>query len=37
MLQAAVDCYNERIKDFILLAYARPQLQEIGLFAHLRS
>ena len=35
MAEAAVAAYNERIKDAILLAYARPQLADLGLLRHL--
>jgi Fe-S-cluster containining protein len=35
MARAAVAAYNERIKDVILLAYARERLGELGLLGHL--
>lgn len=31
MARAAVDSYNERIKDAVLLEYARPRLESLGL------
>jgi hypothetical protein len=31
MRQAAVDVYNERIRDAVLLAHARPQLEALGI------
>jgi Fe-S-cluster containining protein len=31
MAVAAVDSYNQRIKDAVLLEYARPQLDQLGL------
>ena len=35
MAAAAVACYNERIKDAILLTFARPELTRLGLTYHL--
>jgi Fe-S-cluster containining protein len=31
MLNATVDSYNQRIRDFILLEYARPELESLGI------
>ncbi len=36
MVAAAVDSYNERIKDAVLLAYAEARLAELGLMQLLR-
>ncbi len=36
MAQAAVDAYNERIKDLVLLEYAAEPLTKLGLVRHLR-
>ena len=36
LVRAVVDAYNERIKDVILLALAKPELAELGLTQHLR-
>ena len=36
MTIAAVASYNERIKDFVILAYARERLVDLGLARHLR-
>jgi Fe-S-cluster containining protein len=36
MVVAAVAAYNERIKDFVILAYARERLVDLGLARHLR-
>ncbi len=36
MVTAAVDCYNERVKDLVLLAYARERLAELELLDHLQ-
>ena len=35
MAASAVACYNERIKDAILLTFARPALEQLGLTDHL--
>jgi Fe-S-cluster containining protein len=35
MAQVAVAGYNERIKDWVLLAYAKDKLQELGLIDYL--
>ncbi|MBI5508619.1 MAG: YkgJ family cysteine cluster protein [Deltaproteobacteria bacterium] len=37
MAAGAVAAYNETIKDFILLSYARAALQELGLAQYLRQ
>ena len=36
MASASVDSYNARIKDRILLAYAREELEELGIAKFLR-
>ncbi len=35
MARAAVDSYNHRIKDTVLLEYARSRLEDLGLLRHL--
>lgn len=35
MREAAVDVYNERIKDAVLIAHARPELDRLGIGAFL--
>ena len=37
MAVAAVVAYNERVKDLVLLAFARPRLADLGLLKHLRT
>jgi len=36
LVRAAVDGYNERLRDIMLLAFCRPALSSLGLLDHLR-
>lgn len=35
LVQAAIDSYNERIKDILLMNFAQQELREIGLMTHI--